>query len=214
MTLRSSTPTLNVEASLIEQGFSLVLGCDEVGRGPIAGPVVAGIVAWEHGITAWPEQLKDSKLVSEKKRPQVAEAVQECFPQHSLGVASASEVDSDGIQVSLGRAVAHALLDLARRGVPVGSSVLLLDGSVDYVTPHLPHPLPVVTRVKADRDCVSVAAASVLAKVHRDRYMIERSLDYPEYGFDAHKGYGSERHFQAIREHGLTPEHRASWIRL
>lgn len=214
MSERSLSPTLEVETALIERGYSLVLGCDEVGRGPIAGPVVAGVVAWEPGITSWPDQLKDSKLLTEKKRPLVAEELRETFPQHSVGVASAQEVDAHGIQVSLGRAVATALLELASRGVPVGSAVLLLDGSVDYVTAHLPHPLPVVTRVKADRDCVSVAAASVLAKVHRDAYMVERSQDYPQYGFESHKGYGSERHFQAIREHGLSPEHRASWIRL
>lgn len=207
-------PTLAVEQSLHEQGFACVIGCDEVGRGPIAGPVVAGVVVWEPGISSWPDGVRDSKAVSEKKRPHLADQVREVFPHHGVGVASASEVDDEGIQVALGRAVSRALLGLAGRGVAVGSSVVLLDGSVDYVTPQLPHPVPVLTRVKADRDCVSVAAASILAKVHRDSYMVERAEEYPEYGFEAHKGYGSERHFAAIREHGLTPEHRASWIRL
>lgn len=207
-------PTLSTELSLHERGFPLVIGCDEVGRGPIAGPVVAGVVVWEPVITSWPEQVRDSKSVSEKKRPIVAKEVAEAFPHHALGVASAQEVDTEGIQVALGKAVGRALLDLAKRGVAVGQSVLLLDGSVDFVTPQLPHPLPVVTKVKADRDCVSVAAASILAKVYRDQYMVERAVEYPAFGFDGHKGYGSARHFEAIREHGLTPEHRASWIRL
>jgi ribonuclease HII len=113
----------------------------------------------------------------------------------------------------LGNAVARGLLELAGRGIPVGKSVLLLDGTVDYVTKALPHPLPVVTRAKADRDCVSVAAASVLAKVFRDNQMVELATQYPDYGFEGHKGYGSKKHYEALRAHGLTPEHRASWIR-
>ena len=96
----------------------------------------------------------------------------------------------------------------------IGTSVLLLDGSVDYVTKHLPHPLRIVTRVKADRDCVSVAAASVVAKVYRDEHMVSLAKEYPQYGFESHKGYGSASHKEAIRRHGLTPEHRPSWIRL
>jgi ribonuclease HII len=90
---------------------------------------------------------------------------------------------------------------------------LLLDGTHDFVTPHLPHPLRVVTRAKADRDCVSVAAASVLAKVHRDTAMIAHHETYPQYGFASNKGYGSRGHLEAIAEHGITPLHRASWIK-
>jgi ribonuclease HII len=105
-------------------------------------------------------------------------------------------------------------LALAASGVAIGTSVLLLDGSVDYVTKHLPHPLRIVTRVKADRDCVSVAAASVVAKVYRDEQMVALAKEYPNYGFDGHKGYGSAAHKEAIRRHGLTPQHRPSWIRL
>jgi ribonuclease HII len=122
-------------------------------------------------------------------------------------------VDTQGISVALGHAVARGLLELAGRGIAVGSSVLLLDGKVDFVTKALPHPLPVVTRSKADRDCVSVAAASVLAKVFRDEQMVALAAQHPEYGFERHKGYGSAAHYQAIKTHGLTPQHRASWIR-
>jgi ribonuclease HII len=198
----------------VAQGATSVIGCDEVGRGPLAGPVVAGLVVWYPGLTSWPEGLYDSKAITEKRRPAVAQAVAETFPHHALGESSAQEIDDEGITASLGRAVIRGLHRLVGLGVSVGSSVLLLDGSVDYVSKYLPHPLRVITREKADRDCVSVAAASVLAKVYRDNLMIRLASQYPDYGFERHKGYGSAAHKDALRTHGLTPEHRSSWIRL
>ena len=195
------------------QGFTSVIGCDEVGRGPLAGPVVAGLVVWTADILTWPEGLYDSKTVTEKRRGPLAEALRETFPQHALGESSAEVVDQEGIQRALAFAVVEGLLTLAQQGVAVGSAVLLLDGSQDFVTPHLPHPLRVVTRVKGDRDCVSVAAASVLAKVYRDEAMIAHHETYPEYGFASNKGYGSRSHMDAIAQHGITPLHRASWIK-
>lgn len=202
-----------MEQQLVAQGFTSVIGCDEVGRGPLAGPVVAGLVVWTPEMTTWPEGLYDSKSVTEKRRGPLAEAVRGTFPQYALGESSADVIDERGIQTALALAVVQGLLNLASHGVAVGTSVLLLDGSHDFVTPHLPHPLRVVTRVKADRDCVSVAAASVLAKVHRDDAMIAHHERYPEYGFASNKGYGSPAHLEAIARHGITPLHRASWIR-
>ena len=195
------------------QGFTSVIGCDEVGRGPLAGPVVAGLVVWTPDIAAWPEGLYDSKTVTEKRRGPLAQALRETFPQHALGESSAEIVDHKGIQTALALAVVQGLLTLAQKGVAVGNAVLLLDGSHDFVTPHLPHPLRVVTRTKADRDCVSVAAASVIAKVYRDEAMIAHHEEYPEYGFSSNKGYGSKGHLDAIAQHGITPLHRASWIK-
>ena len=195
------------------QGFTSVIGCDEVGRGPLAGPVVAGLVVWTPDILTWPGGLYDSKSVTEKRRGPLAEALRVTFPQHALGESSAEIVDQEGIQSALALAVVQGLLALAQQGVAVGSAVLLLDGSHDFVTPHLPHPLRVVTRVKGDRDCVSVAAASVLAKVYRDEAMIAHHETYPEYGFASNKGYGSKSHMDAIAQHGITPLHRASWIK-
>ena len=195
------------------QGFTSVIGCDEVGRGPLAGPVVAGLVVWTPDIALWPEGLYDSKTVTEKRRGPLAQALRETFPQHALGESSAEIVDQKGIQTALALAVVKGLLTLAQQGVAVGSAVLLVDGSHDFVTPHLPHPLRVVTRVKGDRDCVSVAAASVLAKVYRDEAMIAHHEKYPEYGFASNKGYGSKGHMDAIAQHGITPLHRASWIK-
>lgn len=203
-----------MESRLAAQGATSVIGCDEVGRGPLAGPVVAGLVVWRPGITTWPEGLYDSKAITEKRRPDVAKAVRDVFVDHAVGEATAVEVDTLGINHALGLAVVRGLMLLAEQGVGVGSSVLLLDGTVDYVTPHAPHPLRVVTRAKADRDCVSVAAASVIAKVHRDAYMVELAGQYPGYGFESHKGYGSAGHREALKSLGLTPEHRTSWVRL
>jgi len=203
-----------MELELVANGATSVIGCDEVGRGPLAGPVVVGLAVWHPNMVTWPEGLYDSKAITEKRRGGVAEAVRESFVDHALGEATANEVDEWGINHALGVAVVRGLLALAGHGVTIGSSVLLLDGTVDYVTRHLPHPLKVVTRAKADRDCVSVAAASVIAKVHRDRYMVELATKYPDYGFERHKGYGSAAHRDALVRKGLTPEHRASWIRL
>ncbi|MEL0148893.1 MAG: ribonuclease HII [Pontimonas sp.] len=202
-----------MERTLVAQGFTSVIGCDEVGRGPLAGPVVAGLVVWTPDLQTWPEGLYDSKTVTEKRRGPLAEALKDAFPQHALGESSAADIDERGIQTALAHAVVQGLLRLAEQGVAVGSSVLLLDGTHDFVTRHLPHPLKVVTRAKADRDCVSVAAASVLAKVHRDNGMVALHETYPHYGFASNKGYGSKAHRDAIAEHGITPVHRASWIK-
>ena len=205
-------PTLERENALLARGYPTVIGCDEVGRGPLAGPVVVGLVVWNSGVTSWPEGLCDSKAVTEKRRPEMALAIRDTFPLVAIGEASALEIDESGIVRALATAVIRGLRSLASQGVSVGSSVLLLDGTHDFVTPRLPHPLAVVTQAKADRDCVSVAAASVIAKVHRDTQMVEHAKQYPQYGFEGNKGYGSASHREAIVEHGLTPLHRATWI--
>ena len=205
-------PTLEVERRLHAQGYPRVIGCDEVGRGPLAGPVVVGLVVWEPQHTSWPEGLRDSKAISEKKRPAMAEAITGYFPHRALGEASPQEIDDGGIVKALATAVVRGLHQLVAQGVSLGPAVLLLDGSHDFVTPHLPHPLAVVTREKADRDCVSVAAASVIAKVNRDEQMIRYAEQYPQYGFERHKGYGSALHRDAILQHGVTPVHRSTWI--
>jgi len=209
----ASLPNLEAERNLVTQGYRWVIGCDEVGRGPIAGPVVAAVVAWEAAMTTWPEGLADSKSLTPTKRPAVARELVAWAPGHAIGRASAAEIEREGIMAALGSAVVRGLRALHEKGIALDQSVLLLDGTVDFVSRHLPAPLPVVTRAKADRDCVSVAAASVIAKVHRDELMVELSKVYPDYGFDSHKGYGAASHYEAIRRHGLTPEHRASWIR-
>jgi ribonuclease HII len=127
-------------------------------------------------------------------------------------MASASEVDERGIVECLATAAKRALSLLHSAGVPVGSATILLDGAHDWLTPRLSTPLTVVTRVKADRDCASVAAASVLAKVQRDLLMIEAATLFPLYGWDGNKGYGSAGHFAAIAVAGATEWHRTTWL--
>jgi len=209
-------PTLDVERSLIAQGATIVIGCDEVGRGAIAGPVAVGVAAASSEAIAdglVPVGLRDSKLLSEKRREVLAPLAAGWLP-HAVGSASPDEVESVGIVAALGLAAFRALGDLHRAGTSLVGGVVLLDGSHDWLTPALPvgSGLRVVTRVKADRDCAVVAAASVIAKVDRDGRMRSAHETAPEYGWRSNKGYGSPGHAAALREHGTHALHRRSWV--
>ncbi len=206
-------PTLEYENSLFGQGYRFVIGCDEVGRGAMAGPVAVGMAVIGVGATVVPDGLRDSKLLSEKRREVLAPIAAEWVLYSAVGEASAEEVDALGITACLGLSGKRALLALHQAGADIASSVVLLDGSQDWLNPALVSPLPVQTRVKADRDCASVAAASVIAKVHRDHIMIAAHDEHPHYGWSGNKGYGSASHMAAIAEYGATPFHRVSWIK-
>ncbi|MBK0421080.1 ribonuclease HII [Leucobacter sp. CSA2] len=208
----SKDPTLLVERSLFAEGASLVIGVDEVGRGAVAGPVAVGVHAVVAGTETFPEGLRDSKLLSEKKRDVIAPLVHE-WGAGAVGFASAEEIDHAGIGACLAESARRALLELHRAGVPVGRAVILLDGSHDWLTPALKRPLEIRTMVGADRQCASVAAASVRAKVARDALMREAHEAHPEYGWASNKGYGAKAHYEAIAAHGLTELHRATWIK-
>lgn len=197
-------PTLEVERTL---GASVVIGIDEVGRGAIAGPVAVGAVAIDVARAALVAGLRDSKLLSERRREEVAVLLAEWGIARAVGLASAGEVDEFGIVEALRRAGHRALRQLAP---PPVDAIVLLDGSHDWLGAVGRR---VVTRTKADRDCASVAAASVLAKVHRDALMIAADAEFPGYGWASNKGYGADAHFAAIRALGLTPLHRSTWIR-
>ncbi|WP_423918105.1 ribonuclease HII [Frigoribacterium sp. 2-23] len=205
-------PTLDVEAELHRDGAAWVIGCDEVGRGAIAGPVAVGMSAVVAGCEAVPAGLRDSKLLSEKRREALFPVATTWVHRHAVGLATPEEVDSLGIIASLGLAGRRALAELHHAGVGIMTSVVVLDGNHDYLTPALSSAPRVVTRVKADRDCASVAAASVIAKVHRDRMMIAAHDDHPGYGWVANKGYGSSAHYAALTELGPSPLHRLSWL--
>ena len=205
-------PTLDTESSLFASGAQIVIGIDEVGRGAIAGPVAVGVHAVLAGTNEFPAGLRDSKLLSEKRRDAVAPLVLE-WGAGAVGFASAEEIDELGIGPCLAEAARRALLELHGRGIPVDASVILLDGSHDWLSPALKRPLDVRTKVGADRACASVAAASVRAKVARDALMREAHEAHPEYGWDSNKGYGAKAHFAAISAHGLTDLHRATWIK-
>lgn len=208
----SKDPTLEVEAELFAEGAQLVIGMDEVGRGAIAGPVAVGAHAILTGTDVFPEGLRDSKLLSEKRRDALAPLVA-AWGAGAVGYASAEEIDAHGITAMLGEAARRALLELHRAGVSVDTAVILLDGNQDWLTPCLRKPLDVRTRVGADRACASVAAASVRAKVARDSLMREAHEAHPEYAWASNKGYGAKAHYEGIEVNGLTELHRHTWIK-
>jgi ribonuclease HII len=205
-------PTLELESELHAAGARFVIGCDEVGRGAIAGPVAVGLCVVDISVGPHPSGLRDSKMLSEKRREELAPLAAGWALYSAVGLATADEVDEVGIMVSLGLAGRRALVQLHRLGASITDSVLLLDGSFDWLSPVLTSPLRVRTRIKADRDCASVAAASVVAKVHRDRMMINYDAEYPGYGWVGNKGYGSSEHYAAIDALGPSALHRKTWL--
>jgi len=205
-------PTLDTEWAILRENAEWVIGCDEVGRGAIAGPVAVGVAAIGTATRDFPLGLRDSKMLSEKKRELLAPLARSWTSFSAVGLASATEVDDVGIVAALGLAGRRALVALHEQGLSINRSVVLLDGAHDWLTPSLTRPPRVRLQVKADRDCASVAAASVIAKVHRDRIMIEADAHHPGYGWAGNKGYGSAGHFAAIAELGATPLHRHTWL--
>ncbi|MFB2597209.1 ribonuclease HII [Herbiconiux sp. P17] len=191
----------------------LVIGCDEVGRGALAGPVAVGLCVIDVRVTkSVPKGLRDSKMLAEPRREELAPIARSWSLAHAVGYASALEIDRIGISACLGLAGARALDDLAAAGVDVSSATIILDGQWDWLTPAVSRPLTIRTRIKADRDCASVAAASVISKVARDRLMIEHDGAFPHYGWVRNKGYASEEHRDAILSHGPSELHRHTWL--
>ncbi|MBP6685223.1 MAG: ribonuclease HII [Leucobacter sp.] len=208
----SKDPTLDVELECFARGAQVVIGLDEVGRGAIAGPVAVGAQAVLAGVTEFPAGLRDSKLLSEKKREAIAPVVNE-WGVGAVGFATAAEIDERGITAMLGESARRALLELHAAGVAVDRALIILDGSHDWLSPVLRSPLNVVTRVGADRACASVAAASVRAKVARDAVMRDAHDAHPQYSWASNKGYGAAAHYAGIADHGLTELHRKTWVK-
>lgn len=207
------SPTLRFEKALYREGVTSIVGVDEVGRGALAGPVAVGMVVIDTAVRRIPVGLRDSKLLPEAAREALEPHCRRWVLHHAVGMASAAEVDALGIMRCLGLAGARALAMLEDAGAPVRDSTLILDGNYDYLNPALMRPARVVTRIKADRDCASVAAASVIAKVHRDRLMIGHDSEYPGYGWASNKGYSSREHFDAIAALGPSALHRLTWLK-
>ena len=205
-------PTDLVEREYYSAGTRFVIGADEVGRGAVAGPVAVGMAVVAETCGEHPAGLRDSKMLSQKRREELEPLLRKWVLFGAVGMADAREVDELGITHCLGLAGKRALQSLHVQGADVAASVILLDGNQDWLNPVLSSPLDVRTRIKADRDCVSVAAASVLAKVHRDSMMIAQDAVTPGYGWSGNKGYGSGEHLDAIRELGMTDFHRRSWL--
>ena len=205
-------PKLTLERRLLGE-CELIISLDEVGRGALAGPVAVGAAVMDAAGARRrvPEGLRDSKLVTEKRRPEVAARAAAWVQASAVGWASAAEVDEVGIMRALGLAASRAVLAVAAQGAVLDGALILLDGNHDYVSKVHPTPLNVRPVVKADRDCASVSAASVIAKVARDGYMAELHEAHPAYQWNRNKGYASLEHRDAIRTVGLSPHHRASW---
>ncbi|GAB3577075.1 ribonuclease HII [Leifsonia lichenia] len=207
------TPTLRFEKSLYRSGVTSIVAVDEVGRGALAGPVAVGMVVIDTAVKRIPVGLRDSKLLAEPAREAIEPFCRKWVLHHAVGMASAAEVDSLGIMRCLGLAGARALALLEEGGAEIRESTLILDGNYDYLNPALTRQANVITRIKADRDCASVAAASVIAKVARDRLMIQHDTEFPGYGWASNKGYSSREHFDAISELGPSALHRLTWLR-
>ncbi|QDZ14087.1 ribonuclease HII [Humibacter ginsenosidimutans] len=207
----SNAPNYRFEAELFAAGSLTVIGCDEVGRGALAGPVAVGMVVVDAEVGRWPRGLRDSKLLAEAVREELAPRCIRWVRHHAVGLASAQEIDAYGIMACLGMAGARAFRALQQAGAPLDGTIIL-DGNHDYLSKALPQRMPVVPRIKADRSCASVAAASVIAKVHRDRIMIEQDAVFPGYAWRSNKGYSSSEHFEALNRLGPSELHRLSWL--
>lgn len=189
-----------LERELREQGFELVGGVDEAGRGPLAGPVCAAVVVFAPG--SFVEGVNDSKQLSPAKREALEERIRRAALDWAVGWADPIEIDAMNILRATKLAVRRALATLRRP-----PHVLLLDAL------HLEDcELPQHSLVKGDARCHVIAAASILAKVARDRAMIRLEQEYPGYGFGRHKGYPTKKHYEAIERYGLTTAHRRSFV--
>lgn len=208
------TPSLRLERALLAEGPASVCGMDEVGRGALSGPVSVGAVVVDVRTRSLPG-VRDSKQLSPSSRKQMEPRIRAWAVSTAVGHASPQEIDEHGIIAALALAGRRALAALSVR-----PGVVLLDGSHDWLgesgqgslwgDPDADVP-PVRTRVKADVSCTSVAAASVLAKVERDRLMVQWHERHPAYDWISNKGYSSPVHLEALRREGPSPQHRRSW---
>ena len=274
------TPTLDLERILAAQGYDLITGFDEVGRGALAGPVMVGCAAiWARDLEPLdgddavelsgrtylgvPDGVADSKMLTEHRREAIFDELRDWCAAYAVGQASNTEIDEWGITYALGVAALRALSQVERElglrlggglaarkasmesageivegrpGDSVGESIGncgesvralpkvagILDGPSDYITkalntfdaPDVPIPADITTKVKGDQHCATVATAAVIAKVTRDRLMVDLAQSNPRYAayeWAHNKGYGSAAHRAAIAEHGPTPLHRVSW---
>jgi len=217
----SLAPTLDYEKRFLPRGARFLAGVDEVGRGALAGPVSVGIAVVDLRQMDLLADVRDSKLLKAADRERLDPLVRAWSVASAVGHASAREIDELGIMGALRTAGNRAWFEILGAGIT--PDVVLLDGSHNWLSPAAQPSLfeevvedpgcdaPVHTLVKADMQCLSVAAASVLAKVERDHMMRQLHLEYPAFGWEVNKGYGTAAHREAIRLAGPTPYHRVSW---
>ncbi len=195
-------PDFTYEKAAKEKGFQAICGVDEAGRGPLAGPVCAAAVILPEDCEI--DGLNDSKKLTEKKREQLFDVITQKAVAYSVAFATVEEIEEHNILNAT-----YLAMNRAINGLSVKSDYALIDGN------RVPNdvPVPCETVVKGDAKSCSIAAASILAKVTRDRLLLEYAEKYPEYGFENHKGYGTAAHYDAIRQHGVLPIHRQSFLK-
>ena len=193
--------TYDYEIEYGKRGYKSICGVDEAGRGPLAGPVVAAACILPVGCEI--EGLNDSKKLTEKKREALYDVICEKAVAYSIAYATHEEIDKLNILNATMFAMARAI-----EGLPVPADFALVDGNCVRN-----FPIPAVTIVKGDAKSPSIAAASILAKVSRDRVMLEYAKQYPGYHFEKHKGYGTKVHVEALHEFGPCPIHRKTFLK-
>ena len=197
-----TAPDYSEESILIDKGYSLIAGLDEVGRGTLAGPVVAGVVILPvNPEYPWVKDIRDSKMLTPKRRERILKDMEKDCLAIQTGSASAAEIDQDGIVKATSLAMERAL-----KSLPLEPQYLLLDA---FPLPEINIPQKAI--VKGDVHCLSIAAASIAAKVFRDKIMVEKDKTYPGYGFASNKGYGTKEHLDQLSKEGPCDIHRYSF---
>ena len=197
----TSATMWEIEDSFYDQGLQVICGVDEAGRGPLAGPVCAAAVILPRDLEI--PGLNDSKKLSDKRRRELFPEIQKQALAFGIGFASEKEIDAINILQATFLAMERALAQL-----PVKPELVLIDGNREK-----DFGIPVKTGVKGDSLSANIAAASILAKVSRDDVMLEMAREYPQYGFEIHKGYGTKAHYDALRQFGPSPIHRQTFLK-
>ncbi len=196
------TKLKEIEKELYEKGFNNICGIDEAGRGPLAGPVVvAGVIMPKDSLI---EGVNDSKKVSEKKREKLYDIILNEAISYSVAIIGHDVIDEINILNATKQGVTQVV-----EGLDIKPDLILVDALTHINTKGIPYD----SIIKGDAKCYNISAASIIAKVTRDRIMREWDEIYPQYGFINHKGYGTAKHIQAIKEYGLCPIHRKSFTK-
>lgn len=196
-----SIDMLKYEKELISSGYELICGIDEAGRGPLAGPVCAAAVILPNGLVI--DGVNDSKKLSEKKREKLYDVIINSAVAYSVQFVFQDTIDEINI-----RQATHLAMQNAVNELKIKPDILIVDGN-DNINFEGTESMYIK---KGDANSQTIAAASILAKVTRDRYMVSLAEEYPEYGLEAHKGYGTKKHIEAIRKYGVQPIHRKTFM--
>lgn len=205
----SAGPNRAKEMEIFSSGYSTIACVDEVGRGALAGPVVVGIVGVQSAMGEPPKGIRDSKLLTISARERLFPQISQWALCVSTGQASSREIDEIGIMGALALATQRGLEHLRFVNTRFTPQAVLLDGNTNFLSEVTE--LPVFTEIKGDLNCLGIAAASVIAKVTRDRYMQALDKDIPGYSWGRNKGYASPQHIEALQALGVSAEHRISW---